>query len=503
MDFLGNMIVGFSVAFQPTNLMFCFLGCFVGTLIGVLPGIGPVGTMAILLPVTYGINPTTAIIMLAGIYYGAQYGGSTTSILVNIPGEAASVITTLDGYQMARNGRAGPALGIAAFGSFIAGTFGVIGLMLLAPPLVSVALRFGPPEYFSLMILGFVVLTYLAQKSMAKALLTAGVGIILGTAGLDTMTGMPRFTFDVPELLDGIGLAPLAMGLFGISEILLNVERRIKQEVITTNVRGLFPTLEDWRRAIWAIFRGTGIGFFLGILPGGGAVLSSFVSYAMEKRISKNPEKFGTGAIEGVAAPEAANNAASQGAFIPLLTLGIPANVVMAILLGALMIHNITPGPMLVKEHPQLFWGVITSMYLGNVMLLVLNLPLIGFWVQLLRVPYSLLFPLILYICLIGAYVINNSVIDVGIMLLFGVIGYLMRKFDYEPAPLVLAYVLTPLLENALRQSLILSGGTFGIFVSRPISAGCLIAALALLLSSLLPFLRKRLSKMAEEVEEA
>ncbi len=503
MDFMGNMIAGFSVALEPTNLMFCFLGCFVGTLIGVLPGIGPVGTMAILLPVTYGINPTTAIIMLAGIYYGAQYGGSTTSILVNIPGEAASVITTLDGYQMARQGRAGPALGIAAFGSFIAGTFGVIGLMLLAPPLVTVALRFGPPEYFSLMILGFVVLTYLAQKSMPKALLTAGVGIMLGTVGLDTMTGMPRFTFNVPELLDGIGLAPLAMGLFGISEILLNVEKRIKQEVITTNVRGLFPTLDDWRRAIWAILRGTGIGFFLGILPGGGAVLSSFVAYAMEKRISKNPEKFGKGAIEGVAAPESANNAASQGAFIPLLTLGIPANVVMAILLGALMIHNITPGPMLVKEHPQLFWGVITSMYLGNVMLLVLNLPLIGFWVQLLRVPYSLLFPLILYICLIGAYVINNSIVDVAIMLVFGVIGYLMRKFEYEPAPLVLAYVLTPLLENALRQSLILSGGEFGIFVYRPISAGCLIAALALLLSSVLPMVRKRLSKMAEEAEEA
>ena len=503
MDFLGNMIIGFGVAFQPTNLMFCFLGCFVGTLIGVLPGIGPVGTMAILLPVTYGINPTTAIIMLAGIYYGAQYGGSTTSILVNIPGEAASVITTLDGYQMALQGRAGPALGIAAFGSFIAGTFGVIGLMLLAPPLVSVALRFGPPEYFSLMILGFVVLTYLAQKSMAKALLTAGVGIILGTIGLDTMTGMPRFTFNVPELLDGIGLAPLAMGLFGISEILLNVEKRIKQELITTNVRNLFPNLEDWRRSIWAILRGTGAGFFLGILPGGGAVLSSFVSYALEKRISKHPEQFGKGAIEGVAAPESANNSAAQGAFIPLLTLGIPANVVMAILLGALMIHNITPGPMLVKEHPQLFWGVITSMYLGNIMLLVLNLPLIGLWVQLLRVPYSLLFPLILYICLIGAYVINNSVIDVGIMLLFGVIGYLMRKFDYEPAPLVLAYVLTPLLENALRQSLILSGGTFGIFISRPISAGCLIAALLLLFSSLLPFFRKKLAKMAEEVEEA
>ncbi len=300
-----------------------------------------------------------------------------------------------------------------------------------------------------------------------------------------------------------MGSRPLAMGLFGISEILLNVEKRIKQELITTKVRNLFPNLEDWRRSIWAILRGTVAGFFLGILPGGGAVLSSFVSYALEKRISKHPEQFGKGAIEGVAAPESANNSAAQGAFIPLLTLGIPANVVMAILLGALMIHNITPGPMLVKEHPQLFWGVITSMYLGNIMLLVLNLPLIGLWVQLLRVPYSLLFPLILYICLIGAYVINNSAIDVGIMLLFGVIGYLMRKFDYEPAPLVLAYVLTPLLENALRQSLILSGGTFGIFVSRPISAGCLIAALLLLFSSLLPFLRKRLSKMAEEVEEA
>jgi putative tricarboxylic transport membrane protein len=502
MDFFANLILGFSVAFQPINLMFCFLGCFVGTLIGVLPGIGPVGTMAILLPVTYGIPPTTAIIMLAGIYYGAQYGGSTTSILVNIPGEAASVITTLDGYQMALKGRAGPALGIAAFGSFIAGTIGVIGLQLLAPPLVAVALRFGPPEYFSLMILGFVILTYLAQKSMSKALLTAGVGIILGTIGLDTMTGMPRFTFNIPELLDGVGLAPLAMGLFGISEILLNVEKKIKQELLTTKVKGLFPTRDDWRRSIWPILRGSGAGFFLGILPGGGAVLGSFVSYALEKRISKHPEEFGKGAIEGVAAPESANNAASQGAFIPLLTLGIPANVVMAILLGALMIHNITPGPMLVKEHPQLFWGVISSMYMGNVMLLVLNLPLIGLWVQLLRVPYSILFPLILYICLIGAYVINNSVVDVIIMLLFGVVGYLMRKFEYEPAPLVLAYVLAPLLENALRQSLILSGGSFGIFMIRPISAGCLVVAAVLLLSSLLPMIRQKREKIVAEAEE-
>ncbi len=502
MDFFVNLIAGFQVALQPTNLMFCFLGVFIGTLIGVLPGIGPVGTMAILLPVTYGIQPTTAIIMLAGIYYGAQYGGSTTSILVNIPGEAASVVTTLDGYQMALKGRAGPALGIAAFSSFIAGTVGVIGLQLLAPPLVAVALRFGPPEYFSLMILGFVVLTYLAQKSMGKALMMAGVGVLLGTIGLDTMTGMPRFTFSIPELLDGVGLAPLAMGLFGISEILLNVEKKIKQELITTKVKGLFPTLEDWRQSLGAIFRGTGLGFFLGILPGGGAVLASFVSYAVEKRFAKHPEEFGKGAIQGVAAPESANNSAAQGAFIPLLTLGIPANVVMAILLGALMIHNITPGPMLVKDHPQLFWGVISSMYMGNVMLLVLNLPLIGLWVQLLRVPYAILFPLILFICVIGAYVINNSTIDVYIMLLCGVVGYLMRKLEYEPAPLVLAYVLTPLLENALRQSLILSGGSFGIFMVRPISAGCLIIAAGLLFSSLLPMIRQKREKIIAEVEE-
>jgi putative tricarboxylic transport membrane protein len=316
------------------------------------------------------------------------------------------------------------------------------------------------------------------------------------------MTGMPRFTFGIPELLDGVGLAPLAMGLFGISEILLNVEKKIKQELLTTKVKGLFPTREDWRRAIGAILRGSGSGFFLGILPGGGAVLGSFVSYALEKRISKHPEEFGKGAIEGVAAPEAANNSAAQGAFIPLLTLGIPSNVVMAILLGALMIHNITPGPMLVKEHPQLFWGVISSMYMGNVMLLVLNLPLIGLWVQLLRVPYAILFPLILYICLIGAYVINNSVIDVTIMLLCGVVGYLMRKFEYEPAPLVLAYVLAPMLENALRQSLILSGGSFGIFMVRPISAGCLLVAAGLLFSSLLPRIRQKREKIVAKAKE-
>jgi putative tricarboxylic transport membrane protein len=502
MEFFANLIAGFSVILVPLNLFFCFVGVFIGTLIGVLPGIGPVGTMAILLPITYGIPPTTAIILLAGIYYGAQYGGSTTSILVNIPGEAASVVTCLDGYQMARQGRAGPALGIAAFGSFIAGTIGVIGMQALAPPLVKMALRFGPPEYFALMIFGFVILTYLAQKSMLKALMMAGAGILLGTIGLDTMTGMARFTFDIPDLLDGVGLAPLAMGLFGISEILLNVEKSIRQDILTSKVKGLFPTLQDWRRAIGAILRGTGIGFFLGILPGGGAVLSSFVSYAVEKRISKHPQEFGHGAIEGVAAPESANNSAAQGAFIPLLTLGIPANVVMAILLGALMIHNITPGPMLMREHPDLFWGVICSMYVGNVMLIILNLPLIGLWVQLLRVPYSILFPLILFICLLGSYVINNSIIDVALMLFFGIVGYLMRKFEYEPAPLVLAYVLSPLLESALRQSLILSGGSFSIFVLRPISGVCLALAAVLLFTSLLPFLRQRREKIIEQAEE-
>ena len=502
MDFFANMITGFSVALEPMNLLFCFIGVFIGTLIGVLPGIGPVGTMAILLPITYGIPPTTAIIMLSGIYYGAQYGGSTTSILVGIPGEAASVITTIDGYQMALQGRAGPALGIAAFGSFIAGTVGIIGLQLLAPPLVSVALRFGPPEYFSLMILGLVILTYLAQKSMAKALMMAGVGVFIGTIGLDTMTGMPRFTFGVGELLDGIGIAPLAMGLFGISEILLNVERKFKQEIITTELKNLLPSAKDWGEAIGPILRSSVVGFFLGILPGGGAVLSSFVTYGMEKRLSKTPEMFGKGAIAGVAAPESANNAAAQGAFIPLLTLGIPANVVMGMLLGALMIHNIIPGPMMIKDHPGLFWGVIASMYVGNVMLLVLNLPMIGIWVKLLKVPYSILFPMILFICLLGGYVINNSTIDLYLMLFFGFAGYLMRKFDYEPAPLVLAYVLSSLLENALRQSLILSGGSMKIFVNRPISAACLALALFLLLSSVLPRMRKRRKMLVDQVED-
>jgi len=499
MDFFSNFATALSVAFQVDNLFYCFVGVFLGTLIGVLPGLGPAGAMSILLPLTFKMPAATAIIMMAGIYYGAMYGGSTTSILINIPGEAASVVTTIDGHQMALQGRAGPALGIAAFGSFIAGTLGIVGLQLLSPPMVAIALRFGPPEYFSLMILGLVILTYLTQKSILKALLMAGVGILLGMVGLDNITGKPRFTMGIPKFMDGIGLIPLIMGLLGVSEVLSNVEKRIYREVKKTPIHHLLPSRKDWRQSKWAILRGSVLGFFLGILPGGGAILASFVAYAIEKRTSRTPERFGKGAIEGVAAPESANNAAASGAFIPLLTLGIPSNVLMAILIGALMIHGINPGPMLMKEHPDIFWGVIGSMYFGNVMLLALNLPLIGLWVRILRIPHSILFPLILLFCVIGAYSENYSVIDVNMMLLFGVIGYLMRKFDYEPAPLVLAFVLGPLMETALRQSLIMSDGGFMIFFTRPISLGCLLVAAVLLLTSFIPSLMKKRELVLEE----
>jgi putative tricarboxylic transport membrane protein len=499
MDFFPNLITALSVAFQPANLFYCFVGVFLGTLIGVLPGLGPAGAMSILLPLTFKMPAASAIIMMAGIYYGAMYGGSTTSILINIPGEAASVVTTIDGYQMALQGRAGPALGIAAFGSFIAGTLGIVGLQLLSPPMVAIALRFGPPEYFSLMILGLVILTYLTQKSILKALLMAGVGILLGMVGLDNITGKPRFTMGIPKFMDGIGLIPLIMGLLGVSEVLANVEKRIYREVRKTPIHHLLPSRKDWGQSKGAILRGSVLGFFLGILPGGGAILASFVSYAIEKRTSRTPERFGKGAIEGVAGPESANNAAASGAFIPLLTLGIPSNVLMAILIGALMIHGINPGPMLMKEHPDVFWGVIGSMYVGNVMLLALNLPLIGLWVRILRIPHSVLFPLILLFCVIGAYSENYSVIDVNMMLLFGVIGYLMRKFDYEPAPLVLAFVLGPLMETALRQSLIMSDGGLTIFFTRSISAGCLLVAAVLLLTSFIPSLMKKRDLVLEE----
>ncbi len=493
MDFLHNIFLGFSVVLTPQNLLFCFIGVFIGTLIGVLPGIGPVGAMSLLLPATFKATPVSSIIMLAGIYYGAMYGGSTTSILVNIPGEAASVVTCLDGYQMARQGRAGPALGIAAFGSFIAGTLSVIGLMIVGPLLASVALRFGPPEYFSLMCLGLTILIYLASGSVIRALMMAAFGIIIGCVGQDPETGSSRFVFGIPDLLDGIGLAPFVMGLFGISEVLLNIEQRLEERsVFTTKIKGLLPNWQDWKDSIMPITRGSVLGFFLGILPGGGAIISSFSSYAIEKKISKHPEKFGKGAIEGVAGPEAANNSATGGAFVPLLTLGIPPNVVMALLLGALMIHGVTPGPLLIPKHPEIFWGVIASMYIGNAMLLVLNLPLIGIWVQVLKVPYKVLFPLILLFCLIGAYSINNSTFDVAVMIFFGVLGYLMRKYNYEGAPMVLAFVLGPMFENSLRQSLLLSDGSFLIFFTRPIAAGGMIATFLMLISCIIPSLRKK-----------
>lgn len=492
MDLLVNFQYAFSVILQPDNLFFCFVGCVIGTLIGVLPGLGPVATISLLLPSTFHITPVSAIIMLAGIYYGAMYGGSITSILVNIPGEAASVITCLDGYQMARQGRAGPALGISAFGSFIAGTLATLAIMVVAPPLAGFALQFGPPEYFSLMFLGLTVVTYLASGSMVKALMTACLGIFLGTVGTDNISGLERFTYRSYTLMDGLGLVPVIMGLFGISEVLLNLDEGSKKEIYKTRIANLLPNLRDWKDSILSILRGTFVGFFLGILPGGGAVIASFAAYALEKKVSRHPEKFGSGAIEGVAAPESANNSASQGAFIPLLVLGIPANVVMAILLGALLIHNIKIGPLLIKNHPNLFWGIVGSMYIGNVMLLILNVPLIGIWVKILKIPYRVLFPLILLFCLIGVYSLNNNVYEAVIMILFGIVGYLMKKFGYEGAPLILAFVLSPLLENALRQSLIMSHGSFAIFFTRPISLTLVITAMALLAMPLIPGLKRR-----------
>jgi putative tricarboxylic transport membrane protein len=423
-----------------------------------------------------------------------MYGGSTTSILVNIPGEAASVVTCLDGHAMARQGRAGPALGISAFGSFIAGTLSVLILTFMAPFLVKVALSFGPPEYFSLMVLGLTLLTYFARESMLRALLMAAVGLLCGSVGQDTISGRFRFTFGIRTLEDGLGLVPVIMGLFGISEVLLNLERKAeeKKEIFALPTTGLLPTREDWRLSSMPILRGSVLGFFLGILPGAGAIIASFASYAVEKRASRHPERFGRGAIEGVAGPESANNAAAGGAFIPLLTLGIPANAVMAILLGALMIHGLQPGPLLVKQAPDVFWGIITSMYIGNAMLLVLNLPLIPMWARLLRVPYAVLFPFILLFCLIGSYSVGNNIGDGIVMWVFGIVGYLMKKFDYEGAPLILAMVIGPMMEEALRQSLILSAGSFEIFVSRPISAGFILSAALLLTVPLIARRRTR-----------
>lgn len=498
---LEGLLTGFYVSLTPMNLLYCFVGVTIGTLVGVLPGLGPTAAISLLLPTTFSVNPISAIILLAGIYYGAMYGGSTTSILVNIPGEAASIVTCLDGYQMARKGRAGPALGISAIGSFIGGTFGIVGLMLLAPTLANIALKFGPPEYFTLLLMGLTLLIYLASGSIPKALIMAVFGFVLGGIGQDQIEGVLRFTFGVLEFQDGIGLVPVVMGLFGISEVLLNVEHEFTRVIYETDIKGLFPNKKDWADSARPITRGTFLGFLLGILPGGGAVIASFVSYALEKRSSKYPEKFGTGVIEGVAGPETANNSATAGAFVPLLTIGIPSNVVMALLLGALMIHGITPGPLLIERHPQLFWGVIASMYMGNAMLLVLNLPLIGLWVKVLKIPYQVLFPLILLCCLIGVYTLNSSIIEMYIMIGAGIFGYLAKKFDYELPPMVLAFVIGPLLENSLRQSLLMSQGSFFIFLTRPISAVNLSIVLLLLLSPLLPWAKGKKKVIVENMD--
>jgi putative tricarboxylic transport membrane protein len=491
---LGSLAYGFGVALQPQNLLYCFMGAVMGTLVGVLPGLGPTATLALLLPATFHLNPVSAIIMLAGICYGAAYGGSTTSILLNIPGEPSSVVTCLDGYQMARQGRAGPALGISAFGSFIAGTFSIFGLVLLAPTLADLALRFGPPEYFGLMIMGMTVVTYLGSGSAVKALMMCALGVILGCIGLDPITATPRFTLGLPELMDGLGLAPVVMGLFGISEVLLNAGILEKAQVFEGKIRGLLPSREDWKKSAGPITRGTLMGFLLGILPGVGTIVPQFLCYALEKRLSSHPERFGKGEIAGVASPEACNNAAMGGTFIPLFSLGIPSNAITAVLLGALMIYGLTPGPLLIKSSPDFFWGVIASMYIGNVFLLVLNLPLIPLWVRILKIPYAYLAVSIILFCLIGAYSLNNNVTDVFIAVASSLVGVLLKRFDYEPTPLILAFVLGPILETALRRSLILSGGSFLIFLQRPISATLLAFAFIVLV---IPFVSRSRARIA------
>jgi putative tricarboxylic transport membrane protein len=497
--FFDNLVMGFGISLSGMNLLYCLIGVVLGTTAGILPGLGPAATIALLLPMTFKMDVTSAIIMLSGIYYGVAYGGTLTSVLVNIPGEACTVVTCLDGYQMARKGRAGPALGMAAFGSFIACTFGIVLLMLIAPPLSTLALTFGPPEYAAMMVAGMTLVTYLSSKSIFKSLAMAVLGLMLGCVGLDPISGTERFTFGTLALMDGINIAPLAMGLFGISEVLIMAEGTIKQEdMVLPSLRlsKLLPTRKDWRDSAGPIARGSVLGFFLGILPGGGAVMASFMSYALEKRISKHPEKFGTGIIEGVAGPESANNAGTAGAFIPLLTLGLPFNVITALLLAAFMIHGITPGPFIIKESPEVFWGVITSMYVGNCMLLLLNLPLIGLFINILRVPYRYLCGLIGLICFVGAFSVGQNHMDVLLMIFFGIMGYLMKKFEFDAAPLILAFVLGPMLERSLRQSLILSDGSLGIFVSRPISVVMLVIAVVSLFSPLFKIAFKRIIRI-------
>jgi putative tricarboxylic transport membrane protein len=491
-DLIANLAMGFSVAAQPTNIGLCLVGAIVGTLIGVLPGVGPLATIAMLLPITFGLPPVGALIMLAGIYYGAQYGGSTTSILVNIPGEASSVVTTLDGHQMARQGRAGPALAIAAIGSFFAGCVSTVLVAALGAPLTSLALLFGPAEYFSLMVLGLVFAVVLAKGSVIKAMAMVILGLLLSMVGSDLETGASRMAFDVPELADGISFITVGMGVFGFSEIMKNLEQVLSRNIVHSKITGLMPTRDDLKASAGAIGRGTCLGSMLGILPGGGAVIAAFAAYTFEKKVAKDPSRFGRGAIEGVAAPESANNAAAQTSFIPLLTLGIPPNAVMALMVGAMTIHGIVPGPQVMTKQPQLFWGMIASMWLGNLMLVVINLPMVGIWVRLLRVPYRHLYPAILIFCCIGVYSLNNSPFDVMSTAVFGLLGYWFLKHELEPAPLLLGFVLGPLMEENLRRAMLIARGDPTVFLTRPISATLITLAVILVVLAGLPKIRRR-----------
>jgi TctA family transporter len=492
MELFTDLGLGFATALSPYNLLYCFIGVLLGTAVGVLPGLGPVATIAMLLPITFGLPPVSALIMLAGIYYGAQYGGSTTAILINLPGESSSVVTAIDGYQMAKQGRAGPALATAALGSFFAGTVATVLLVVAAPLLADVALQFGPAEYFSLMVLGLVASVALASGSLLKAFTMIVLGLLLGLVGSDVETGTQRFTFDLPEMADGLNFVALSMGVFGLGEILRNLEHEHTRSVMVRHVSGLMLSKADFKRIIGPILRGTGLGSVLGILPGGGATLSSFAAYTFEKKLSSNSAQFGKGAIEGVAAPESANNAGAQTSFIPMLTLGIPSNPVMALMIGAMIIQGITPGPNVVTDEPELFWGMIVSMWVGNLMLVLLNLPLIGLWIRMLTIPYHLLFPAIIAFCCIGAFSVNNSVFDVFMMALFGIVGYALIKLDFEPAPLLLGFVLGPMLEENLRRAMLLSRGSPSVFVTHPLSLGLLVVAAALLVIVVMPSVRSK-----------
>jgi len=499
MSFLNNLALGFSVALTFSNIMYCFIGVLLGTLIGVLPGIGPIATISMLLPATFVLPPVSALIMLAGIYYGAQYGGSTTAILVNLPGEVSSVVTCLDGYQMARQGKAGKALGVAALASFFAGSVATLLIAGFAPPLAELALKFGPADYFSLMVLGLIAAVVLAHGSLVKAIAMIILGLLMGLIGTDVNSGVARYSFGLPELIDGVGIGTIAMGVFGFSEIIRNLEQGEKREVFTKSITGLLPNWSDIKQATPATLRGTTLGAFLGILPGGGPVLGSFSAYTLEKKLAKDPSRFGKGAIEGVAAPESANNAAAQTSFIPLLTLGIPSNPVMALMIGAMIIHGIQPGPQIMTAKPELFWGMIASMWVGNFLLVVLNLPMIGLWVKLLSVDYKYLYPAILIFCCIGVYSINNATMDVFLTALFGFIGYLFIKLDTEPAPLLLGFVLGPMMEENLRRALLLSRGSPSVFWERPISLTLLILSAALLLIVMAPSIKKKREEAFQE----